>query len=182
MTDNGKKVVLALIAVAAAVGGYWFGARLKTHEAAAPPAVAEAARPLVRPQFTLNDVDGKARSSDEFAGKAVIFNFWATWCAPCRREIPLLNKLQAEYGVKGLQIVGIAVDTRENVRDYEKELKLEYLSLQGELEAMDVGRKFGQDLYGLPVSVFTDRQGRILGAHIGELTREEAEAYLAKML
>ena len=124
----------------------------------------------------------QARSSDEFAGKAVIVNFWATWCAPCRREIPLLNALQAEYGPRGLLVIGIAVDSRENVVAYQEELKLEYLSLQGELEAMDVGRKFGLDLYGLPVSVFTDTQGRILGVHVGELTREDAEGYLAKML
>lgn len=177
MPDRSKTVALALVAILAAGGGYWFATRQQ-----APAPVVEAAAPTQRPQFTLADLEGKQRSSDEFAGKAVIFNFWATWCAPCRREIPLLNALQAEHGPRGLAIVGIALDTRENVTAYQKELKLEYTSLQGELEAVDVGRKFGLDLYGLPVSVFTDKQGRILGTHVGELTREEAEAYLAKML
>ena len=177
--QNGKQqLAIIVVALVAGAAGLWFA----TRPPPAPPEVAAVAAPELRPQFTLNDLAGKARSTDEFAGKAVIFNFWATWCGPCRREIPLLNALQAEYGPRGLQILGIAVDTRENVAAYQKELKLEYPSLQGELEAMEVGRKFGLDLYGLPVSVFTDKQGRILGVHVGELTRDDAQAYLAKML
>lgn len=181
MSNRSKHLSIILVALVAGAAGLWFA----TKQSGAPidaPVTASAAAPELRPQFTLNDIAGKARSSDEFAGKAVIFNFWATWCAPCRREIPLLNALQAEYGPRGLQVLGIAVDTKENVTAYQQELKLEYPSLQGELEAMEVGRKFGLDLYGLPVSVFTDKQGRILGVHTGELTREDAEAYLAKML
>ena len=179
MSNQSKHLAIALVAIAAAGAGVWLASR---QEPALPPVVAQPAMPELRPQFTLNDLEGKARSSEEFAGKAVIFNFWATWCAPCRREIPLLNALQAEHGPRGLQVLGIAVDTPENVAAYQKELKLEYPSLQGELEAVAVGRQFGLDLYGLPVSVFTDKQGRILGVHTGELTREDAEAYLAKML
>ena len=178
MQNTTKHLAIVVVALVAGGAGLW----LATRAPLAPPDIATAAAPELRPQFTLNDIAGKARSSDEFAGKAVIFNFWATWCAPCRREIPLLNALQAEYGPRGLQVLGIAVDSNENVTAYQQELKLEYPSLQGELEAMEVGRKFGLDLYGLPVSVFTDKQGRILGVHIGELTREDAEAYLAKML
>ncbi len=178
MSNRSKHLAIVVVALVAGAAGLW----LATRQPSVPPPVASAAAPELRPQFTLNDLDGKARSSDEFAGKAVIVNFWATWCAPCRREIPLLNALQAEYGPRGLQVLGIAVDTKENVTAYQQELKLEYPSLQGELEAMEVGRKFGLDLYGLPVSVFTDKQGRILGVHTGELTREDAEAYLAKML
>lgn len=170
MSNRNTHLAIIGVALVAGAAGLWFATRQPE------------SKPATFPQFTLNDLDGKARSSDEFAGKAVIVNFWATWCAPCRREIPLLNALQAEYGPRGLQVLGIAVDSRENVAAYQKELKLEYPSLQGELEAMAVGKKFGQDLYGLPVSVFTDKQGRILGTHTGELTREDAEAYLAKML
>ena len=171
-------IVVALVAGGA---GVWFASR-QPAESTAPPPVPALVAPELRPQFALKDLEGKLRSSDEFSGKAVIVNFWATWCAPCRREIPLLNALQSEYGPRGLQVLGIAVDTPENVAAYQQELKLEYPSLQGELEAIEVGRKFGLDLYGLPVSVFTDKQGKILGVHIGELTRDDAEAYLAKML
>jgi len=173
-------LAITLVAILAGAAGFWFATR--SEPALPPPPVIVAVVPEVRPVFTLPDVDGKLRSSTEFEGQAVIFNFWATWCAPCRREIPLLNQLQAEYGSRGLQVVGIAVDTAENVAAYQKELELEYPSLHGELEAVEVGRRFGLDLYGLPISVFTDRQGRIVGSHIGELTREDADAFIAKML
>ena len=178
MSNRNKHLAIIIVALVAGAAGLWFA----TKQPPAAPPVAATTVPELRPQFTLNDLEGKARSSDEFAGKAVIVNFWATWCAPCRREIPLLNALQAEYGPRGLQVLGIAVDTPENVAAYQQELKLGYPSLQGELEAIEVGRKFGLNLYGLPVSVFTDKQGKILGVHTGELSREDAEAYLAKML
>jgi thiol-disulfide isomerase/thioredoxin len=179
---SSNRLAFALVAIVAIAAGTWFATRQPAEPAARPAVASQAAAPQFRPQFTLADLAGKQRSSDEFAGKAVIFNFWATWCAPCRREIPLLNTLQAEYGPRGLLVVGIAVDSHENVVAYEKDLKLDYTSLQGELEAIDVGKKFGLDLYGLPVSVFTDKQGRILGVQTGELSRQDAEAYLAKML
>jgi thiol-disulfide isomerase/thioredoxin len=180
MDKNAKHLAIAVVALAAAATGFWLGSRQEP--ALPPPAVVAAKAPEVRPEFTLKDVTGVARSTAELGGKAVLFNFWATWCAPCRREIPLLNALQAEYAGRGLQVVGIAVDSLENVSAYQKELPLQYLSLQGELEAVEVGKRFGLDLYGLPVSVFTDKQGRIVGVHMGELTREDAEKYLAKVL
>lgn len=172
--------LLAVVTALTAGGlGFWLATR---EEPALPPAAPTAAQPTMRPDFTLAAVDGTTRSSNEFAGKAVVFNFWATWCAPCRREIPLLNRLQAENAAKGLLIVGIAVDTAENVTAYQKETPLQYLSLHGELEAMAVGRAFGLDLYGLPVSVFTDKTGRIVQVHTGELTAADAQAALAKIL
>lgn len=172
---------LAALAVALVAGaiGFWFATR---EQPALPPAPVAVASPEFRPEFSLATVDGPQRSMKEFEGKAVIINFWATWCAPCRREIPLLNRLQAENAAKGLQIIGIALDTHENVAAYQLELPLSYVSLYGELEAMAVGRAFGLDLYGLPVSVFTDKAGRIVAVHTGELTEADAAEYLAKIL
>ena len=171
---------LAALAVALIAGaiGFWFATRPQP----TPPPAAAATTPEFRPVFALAAVSGPKRSSSEFEGKAVIVNFWATWCAPCRREIPLLNRLQAENADKGLQIVGIALDTQENVLAYEQETPLAYVSLFGELDAMAVGRSFGLDLYGLPVSVFTDKKGRIVAVHTGELTEADAQGYLAKIL
>jgi thiol-disulfide isomerase/thioredoxin len=172
---------LAALAIALVAGaiGFWIATR---EQPALPPAPVAAVTPEFRPEFALAAVEGPQRSSKEFEGKAVIVNFWATWCAPCRREIPLLNRLQAEHADRGLQIVGIALDTQENVAAYQKEVPLQYVSLYGELDAMAVGRAFGQDLYGLPVSVFTDKSGRIVAVHTGELTEADAEGYLAKIL
>ena len=89
--------------------------------AAAPLATAKpdsAAIPERRPDFTLHDLDGKARPISAWDGKPLIVNFWATWCAPCRREIPLLNRLQHEFAPKGFEVIDIAVDFADDVRAF----------------------------------------------------------------
>jgi len=179
MTKRQLHATALLVALAAGGLGFWFATR---QEPALPPPTATVAAPEFRPEFALPSTDGATRSSKEFEGKAMVINFWATWCAPCRREIPLLNRIQAEHGPHGLQIVGIALDTKENVAAFLQETPLTYVSLYGELDAMAVGRAFGLDLYGLPVTVFTEKGGRIVAVHTGELTEAEAAKYLAKIL
>jgi thiol-disulfide isomerase/thioredoxin len=171
----------AVIAIAAGGLGYFVASRLESPPEP-PPAPAMPVQPELRPVFSLSDVDGATRSITEWDGKALLINFWATWCPPCRREIPLLNRLQKTYGGQGLQIVGIALDTPEAVRDYQATTPLDYPSLVGELDAIEVGRKFGLDLYGLPISVLTDAQGRILAVHMGELSPDEATQLVERAL
>lgn len=184
MTKHQKTASLALIIALVAGGlGYLFASRLNPPpQPVAPVASAPAVAPEFRPVFSLGDVAGESRSITEWDGKALLINFWATWCPPCRREIPLLNELQARHGPRGLQVIGIALDSRQAVAEYQQKTPLDYPSLYGELDAIAVGKQFGLDLYGLPVSVLTDRQGRIVAVHMGELLREEAEAFLAKAL
>ena len=86
-------------------------------------------------------------------------NFWATWCAPCRREIPLLERLQSEHAADGFQVVGIAVDFRDKVLAYADEMKIDYPLLIGEQEALDAAAAFGVEMVGLPFTVFTDAPG-----------------------
>ena len=102
----------------------------------------------------------------------MIVNFWATWCAPCRREIPLLRKIQAEHGAEGFQIVGVAVDFREDVLKYAKEIGIDYPVLIGEQDGLEAVNKFGQGSLGFPFTVFTDNQQRIVMFHLGEIHAE----------
>jgi thiol-disulfide isomerase/thioredoxin len=118
------------------------------------------------------------RSLADWQGKALIVNFWATWCAPCRREIPLLQQIQAEHGAEGFQVIGIAADYRDKVIAYAEEIGLDYPLLIGEQEALDAAASFGVEAIGLPFTVFADKQGRIVAAHLGELTAPEAEVIL----
>jgi thiol-disulfide isomerase/thioredoxin len=131
------------------------------------------------PEFQLADRDGRSRSLSDWKGSALIVNFWATWCAPCRREIPLLQQLQREHGNEGFQVIGIAVDFRDAVLKYADEMGIEYPILIGEQEALDAAAAFGIDAVGFPFTIFSDRQGRVVLAHVGELTGRQAEVILA---
>lgn len=179
-----KAATLAAIAALAALAGagaYYF-ARQPAPVPTAPLPAAEPAAPAglvaTLPSFQLADRDGQMRSLADWSGKAVIVNFWATWCAPCRREIPLLQQLQRDHGAEGFQVIGIAVDFRDKVLAYADEMGIDYPLLIGEQEALDAAATFGVATVGLPFTVFSDRQGRIVTAHLGELTAAEAALIL----
>jgi thiol-disulfide isomerase/thioredoxin len=179
-------IAIALVAAAAGFGIYHFGIAPKAREervnqAEAAQVQAEtpaAAVPDVLPDFTLADIDGQPRSIRSWEGKSMIVNFWATWCAPCRREIPLLKKIQAEHGAEGFQIVGVAVDFREDVLKYAQEIGIDYPVLIGEQDGLDAVNKFGLGSLGFPFTVFTDNQQRIVMFHLGEIHPEQAEVFL----
>jgi thiol-disulfide isomerase/thioredoxin len=147
---------------------------------AAPAAPAAPAIPALVPEVTLADLAGKAHALRDNAGHARLYNFWATWCEPCRREIPLLNQLQARNDAEGLQIVGIAVDFRDSVQAFVRKTPLRYTLLVGEEDGLEVAQKFGMELL-LPFSVFADEHNHIVAVKVGELHRDEAEAILARM-
>ncbi len=172
---------LVLRAAAAAVTGFFAYRFLVAPEPAAVRAPSpEAAR--TAPDFALPDLEGRMRSSDEWDGSIRVVNFWATWCPPCRKEIPLLKEIQAEYGDRGVQIIGIAMDETEAVTRYAETMKFNYPVLIGQQEAVDLGNQFLKDFIGLPFTVFTDRDGRIVDVHTGELHRDQIETYLGRIL
>jgi thiol-disulfide isomerase/thioredoxin len=145
---------------------------------AAEPAEADSTLPATLPDFTLGDLNGTPTSIRSWPGKSMIVNFWATWCAPCRREIPLLRELQQKHGAEGFQIVGVAVDIREDVVKFAQEIGIDYPVLVGEQDGLDAVNKFGQGSIGFPFTVFTDNQGRIVLFHLGEIHKEQADVLL----
>jgi thiol-disulfide isomerase/thioredoxin len=133
------------------------------------------------PQFSLADSAGKATSIDSFGDKSLIINFWATWCAPCRREIPLLEALHAEWAGRGVSVVGIAVDYRDKVLEFAGRFKIGYPLLIGEQDALDAAAAFGVQSPVFPFTVFTDRRGEVVALFVGELHRPQAELILSKV-
>jgi thiol-disulfide isomerase/thioredoxin len=128
---------------------------------------------------TLADRDGKPRSLSEWNGRPQVINFWATWCAPCRREIPMLNQLATDGTHPDIALIGIAIDFREDVLTYLKAMPIDYTVLIGEQDGLDAARAFGMESLGLPFTAFVDKQGRIVTMHLGELHRPQADAILS---
>lgn len=119
----------------------------------------------------MNDMDGIPRDFSEWNGRNRMLNFWATWCAPCRREIPLLKEFQAEQGDDGIQIIGIAVDFPEEVSRYAEAAQFNYPILVGQEDAMALAESSGVQFIAMPFTMFVSRDGEFLSAYLGELHR-----------
>jgi thiol-disulfide isomerase/thioredoxin len=133
------------------------------------------------PQFSLADRAGKATSITSFGTKSLIINFWATWCAPCRSEIPLLEALHAEWAGREVSVVGIAVDYRDKVLEFADRFKIGYPLLIGEQDALEAVAAFGLESPVFPFTVFTDRRGEVVALFVGELHRPQAELILSQV-
>jgi thiol-disulfide isomerase/thioredoxin len=183
---------LLLLGIAGAAGFWAFRTLMASHVPPAQPAPAAATAkapdvepgaaaprriPEALPDVSLPDREGRPRKLSEWADRPLLINFWATWCAPCRREIPLLKRLRTERREQGLEVIGIAVDVRESVLAYANDIGLDYPLLIGEQEGFDAAAAFGMDLV-LPFSVFSDRSGRIVTLKVGELHADEADFIL----
>ena len=137
-----------------------------------------------RPDFTLQAIDGEWRSAGEWDGQVILIDFWASWCIPCRREMPTFNALRAAYRDQGFEVVGLAADELENVREFLEEVRVDFPIAYGELyDVMDLSAAYGNAFGGLPFSAFVDRDGLIRYTQKpGEVTYEEAEEILKRLL
>jgi thiol-disulfide isomerase/thioredoxin len=132
------------------------------------------------PDFSLPDLRGVSHRLADWRGRPLAVNFWATWCEPCRREIPLLRALRRENARSRLEVVGIALDHPDSVQKLVEELGIEYPVLVGERGGLEAVTAFGVDTV-LPFTVFADAEGRIVTLKIGELHRDEATFILARL-
>ncbi len=135
-----------------------------------------------RPDFSLADLDGRMRSLSEWDGKLLVVNFWATWCPPCLEEIPGFVRLQQEYGPRGLQFLGVALDSPQNVREFMDTHQMNYPSLHGERDAIVASKLMGNRIGALPYTVAIGRDGRVLLMHQGILEQEQAARFIERNL
>ncbi len=129
--------------------------------------------------FAVNDTEGNMHRMEEFVGSPLILNFWGTWCPPCRRELPDLQRIYTEYKPKGLQIIGLAVnDTPEKVREFAQRNGLAWVMLMANREALQSFEVSS----GVPTTVFIDRQGREVSRVIGARDYEFFKKEVAKII
>jgi thiol-disulfide isomerase/thioredoxin len=144
----------------------------------------------VAPNFTLKDTEGRKVSLADYKGKAVIVDFWATWCAPCKIEIPWLEQFNQQYAGQGLQILGVSEDNlnldnkaelakqKQDITDKAKDLGINYPVL---IDDANVSTPYG-GVDGLPTTFFIDRSGKVVASTVGLVSRDEIEANIKKAL
>ena len=128
------------------------------------------------------DLSGQAKRLRDWEGLVTITNFWATWCEPCREEIPLLIAARAQYRAKGLEVVGIGIDQVAKIRDYAAKYEIPYPLLVGDLRALDVMRELGNPAGALPYTVILDRRGRVVERRLGAYKSGELDKILSVIL
>ncbi len=171
----------ALVALMA--GALFYAARMPVQTPPSPAGLEQpkALEVVTHPSFTLPDITGRERDFSEWDGKNRILNFWATWCAPCRREIPLLKAFQDEQNGNGFQVIGIAVDFPEPVANYAEAAEFNYPVLVGEQDAMAVAESSGVEFAGLPFTMFVASDGELLSTYIGELHQSHLDTVVDVM-
>ena len=178
-----SSALIALALSGAAILGYVAYRAVSPEQVAAPVAADTASDDLaptasalgVLPEFSLATLSGEQRSILAWPDRALVINFWATWCAPCLREIPLLKEFQTAHEDDGVQVVGIAVDRLEPVKAFAADMGFNYPQLIGEADAMEAAASFGIDFFALPFTVFIDPDRNVLGVHTGEIHPEDLE-------
>jgi thiol-disulfide isomerase/thioredoxin len=172
-------LIFAMGFIALMAGVLFYAARipLQVPDTISPtvPPVADQSQQIVHPSFKLPDIEGTERDFSEWSGKYRLLNFWATWCAPCRREIPLLKAFQDEYGDEGFQIIGIAVDFPEEVAAYAESAEFNYPILVGQEDAMAIAETSGVDFIGMPFTMIVAADGELLNSHMGEIHEADLE-------
>ena len=174
MTPSRREALILVTAgVAAAAAGFLVGPLLLKEKGRGDSILRSA---------TLVDLAGKPRQAAEWEGQILVWNFWATWCTPCREEIPLLIAAREKYGPSGIEIVGIAIDNAAKVREFSSSLNISYPILLAETSGLDLMRTLGNSSGGLPYTVVIDRQGNLVYRKLGAFRQADLDAVLEPLI
>jgi thiol-disulfide isomerase/thioredoxin len=167
---------VGLLAIAAAAMGLAISVYVRTDNQARDAAMSALTR------AELKDLRGDIATLARWRGSVLVVNFWASWCAPCREEIPGLMAIQQQYAANGLQVVGIAVDTADKARQAADAMRISYPVLVGGVESVDLTRQLGNKVGGLPYTVVLDREGSFVADHLGILRPPQLDKIVRPLL
>lgn len=170
--DRREILALAGVGLAAAVAGAVLG----------PVALQSRSGASTLLSTVFPDIAGQPRRLREWSGKVAVCNFWATWCVPCREEIPLLIALYEKHRDQGLDVVGIGVDKLPKIVEFAANLKITYPLLVGDARALDLMHSLGNEAGALPYTVVLDKQGTVAYRKLGAFRQGELDAILAPLL
>jgi len=172
LASRRKVLIFAAVGALAAAGGAVLGAFVSQSRSGA-------ARLLGAP---FRDLDGRPRRLAEWQGHMVLCNFWATWCAPCREEVPLLVAAMQQHSGRRFSVVGIGIDHANKIREFAANYGINYPLLVADAGAIDLLRVLGNRAGALPYSVLLDRAGRLQASRLGAFHRDELPSLLARAL
>jgi len=133
-------------------------------------------------QINLLDLDGNKQSLSQWQGKVLLVNFWATWCPPCREEIPVFLSLRNKFASVGFEVVGISIDDANKVKQYRDSMRIDYPLLDGEEKGMSIMMALGNPSGGLPFSILYDRSGNVVHSKSGPYEQQELQSLIEKYL
>lgn len=160
----------------------WDGAALSAAQGSSEGAAGESVVGSPRPDFMLGSSSGEQVSASSFDGSVTLVNFWATWCKPCREEMPMLVGLYKAYSHSGFQVVGVAIDDVQQARDFATGLGVDYPILVGSTDVMVMARSYGNLSGVLPYSVLIGRDGIVRWTHLGGLKEKELIRRIEELL
>ncbi len=156
-------LILSFVAILAITGGI-FAQKLNSK--------ALIAQNIASFNISLPDSTGKQRNLSEWKNKILVIHFWATWCPPCLKEIPVFIKLQKTYQQQGLQFIGIAIEPQEDVASYLASTEINYPVLIGGDNGIALSHQLGNSIYAVPYTLITDKQGNIIHQQPGEISEQ----------
>lgn len=175
MTTPKQKAMIALVALAAGSGGLVLSQNRNSRANGTYDGSA-----LI--DLALLDANGGRQSLTQWRGKVLAVNFWASWCAPCREEMPAFSRTSEEYAAKGVQFVGIGIDSVDNLREFSGQIRVAYPLLVGESDAMQASAAVGNTLMALPFTAVLSRKGKVTQVKLGKMEERELKDALDKAL
>jgi thiol-disulfide isomerase/thioredoxin len=172
-------LLFGAVALIFALAGIYFGARHHAPAATDTETTATAVDAFFRQH--LSTPDGQIQSLAEWRGKALVVNFWATWCAPCVEEMPELVQLQAELAPDHIHVLGIGIDSADNIKAFAAKYHISYPLYVGGVSATEIARKFGNQSGGLPFTVLIDAKGTVRKTYLGRLKMTQLRADIAAL-